>query len=465
MCVCLACTYTSEHREHDLVDFRQGISRHKDVIEEQLLRCHIKMSAIRHRLELVRKCEAHMQAAQSEIHQIALNFIEAIREKEQALLNDLTRFYGAATSDFVKKRDEFETLLDQLKSTCNLTEMVVKGKDIEMLLLKKQLCEKFNEFELVELEPVPDNINKKVLFVPGSVDLGYITEMSPSMEKKATATNTTVSENEDSDKENEEDVEEGEYQDQDQAQDEDESKKEEEEKQQEQRLVDSETQTTTTTTTTSSEEDKSTQTMPVQVVDADATAPHLNMNTLMMRSTTPTLSLSQQSSLDECESTSSSSSMSAPGAAATATSSSAQSTNNGGPVDRNKLSRRVRRHVKPGCSIAVMPSNEIIIVDPESNCVTVLDRRGKFRYGMSNSTKPCTETGHQLPSAVQFGHNTATATGTSGGGGGPSRLERAVRIHTPQGTLIVKLENEQIIEQPNVALAIHAYDRMAAENI
>jgi hypothetical protein len=102
------------------------------------------------------------------------------------------------------------------------------------------------------------------------------------------------------------------------------------------------------------------------------------------------------------------------------------------PIDRNKLGKRVRRHVKPGCSIAVLPSSEIIIVDPEANVLTVLDRRGKFRFGMSNGNKPCTETGHS-PQATQpptslFAHL--------------AKLERGIRIATPQGNLIIKLENE-----------------------
>lgn len=121
------------------------------------------------------------------------------------------------------------------------------------------------------------------------------------------------------------------------------------------------------------------------------------------------------------------------------------------PVDRNKLSRRVRRHVKPGCSIAVLPSSEIIIIDPESNTMSILDRRGKFRYGMSNSKQPCTESGN----VTSFGSVSLNNL---------PKIDRGIRIHTPQGNLIIKLENEVLTETPNVALAVHAYDRMAADN-
>ncbi len=79
------------------------------------------------------------------------------------------------------------------------------------------------------------------------------------------------------------------------------------------------------------------------------------------------------------------------------------------------MSRRVRRHVKPGCLLSVLPMNsDIIIIDPDSNSITILDKRGKHRYGIANS---------------QFKD-------TYG------KLDRGVRFQTPQGILTIKLEND-----------------------
>ena len=169
--MCVPCTYT-EHRDHDLVDFKEGISHHKDKIEENLRRCRLKISELRGRCESLRQCETRILYAQNEIHSVALSFVESIRQREKLLIEELEEFYGNETSEYLKKKEDFETFLDQLKSTCSLTEMVVKGKDIEMLLLKKQLCEKFNEFENIQLDPTPANLMKKVVFVPGVADLG-----------------------------------------------------------------------------------------------------------------------------------------------------------------------------------------------------------------------------------------------------------------------------------------------------
>jgi hypothetical protein len=48
------------------------------------------------------------------------------------------------------------------------------GKDIEILLLKKQLCEKFLEFQNVQIDSIPFSLFKKVHFEPGSVNLGKL---------------------------------------------------------------------------------------------------------------------------------------------------------------------------------------------------------------------------------------------------------------------------------------------------
>lgn len=57
---------------------------------------------------------------------------------------------------------------------------------------------------------------------------------------------------------------------------------------------------------------------------------------------------------------------------------------------------------------------------------------------MSNSNKPCSQEGHASNSA-QFG--------TAAFGHLP-RLDRGVRLLTPQGTLIVKLINESSVSSP-----------------
>lgn len=457
ICVCVPCTYT-DHRDHDLVDFKQGINHHKEAIEENLTRCRMQISDIRNRLELVRKCDTHILFAQNEIHTTAMAYIDSIREKEMALLADLNAFYGDETTDYIKKRDEMETFLDQLKSTCNLTEMVIKGKDIELLLLKKQLCEKFEEFQGIEMDSPPRNISKKVCFIPGSVDLGKITEVGAALvssmettKKPPFAASNSLDSNDDDNPKptrlNDTIFEENE----------------------ELEFDDVPEDSTTTNTAAVAQERKQSVDQQTQIFyrdmreilgdklreaesQTDIRMIHelVNQRSIFERprdtpkspyelktdakSTQTDIELSSSQSNSNLSLNSASTSSLSTSNPPLSTQSSLEEDVNA-PVDRNKLGKRVRRHVKPGCSIAVLPNSEIIIIDPESNCVTVLDRRGKFRFGMSNSNKQCNESGHQpanAPMVNPFGHL--------------AKLERGARILTPQGTLIIKLENNEANE-------------------
>ncbi len=173
--MCVPCTYT-EHRDHDLVDFKDGIKHHKQAIEDNLARCRHKIDELNSRCESLRTCESRILNAQNEIHTNAAKFVEAIHQSEKELTEELSEFYGYETNEYLKKKEDLETLLEQLKSTCSLTQMVVSGKDIEMLLLKKQLCDKFTEFDKIDVDPVPANLTRKVVFVPGVAELGKLTD-------------------------------------------------------------------------------------------------------------------------------------------------------------------------------------------------------------------------------------------------------------------------------------------------
>lgn len=74
--------------------------------------------------------------------------------------------------------------LDGLKSTCSLTELVLKGKDIELLLLKKQVQEKLSVMANVELKDLPRTVGKQICFVPGTVELGKLEDPDLNLDKK-----------------------------------------------------------------------------------------------------------------------------------------------------------------------------------------------------------------------------------------------------------------------------------------
>lgn len=62
--------------------------------------------------------------------------------KEKKLIDDLYEIYGLDVMDYVFKRNDMQVNVDSLKSMCSLMELVLRGKDIELLFFKKQVQEK-----------------------------------------------------------------------------------------------------------------------------------------------------------------------------------------------------------------------------------------------------------------------------------------------------------------------------------
>ena len=132
-------------------------------------------------LNVIRRCDANIAQIESSIHTLASTYEKSLRIKEQELVRQISELYGEETNEFIKRREELDEYFEQIKNTCSLTELVIHGKDIELLLVKKQLMEKFRELDAVELDPLPENICMRLDFQPGELHLGMlrICEMTP----------------------------------------------------------------------------------------------------------------------------------------------------------------------------------------------------------------------------------------------------------------------------------------------
>jgi tripartite motif-containing protein 56 len=179
-CICIACTYV-DHRDHDLADFRTAAAHHKAFINECLDGCKTRMGELEAYLHVIRRCDENIAQIESSIHSLASTYEKSLRIKEQELVQQISELYGEETNEFIKRREELDEYFEQIKNTCSLTELVIHGKDIELLLVKKQLMEKFRELDAVELDPLPENICMRLDFQPGELTLGTlkVCEMTP----------------------------------------------------------------------------------------------------------------------------------------------------------------------------------------------------------------------------------------------------------------------------------------------
>ncbi|CAF1098563.1 unnamed protein product [Adineta steineri] len=458
-CICIACTYV-DHRDHELADFRAAAANHKAYINECLDACKTRMNELEAYLSIIRRCDANIAQIEASIHALASTFEKSLRIKEQELVEQISELYGEETNEFIKRRDELDEYYEQIKNTCSLTELVIHGKDIELLLVKKQLMEKFRELDDVELDPLPENICMRLDFQPGQLHLGTlkVCEMTPVDDDEQEG--EIEEEEEGEEVEGEGEGEEGEREEGErQAEEEEEEEEREEEvgdeiKEEEQEVeIEDENKSTNDdaeNTNTNSEpiktfasiaiqtEDVSTTTQSVQTTEETSSTHEFNFeNGTAPRSPLP---VEENGSLS-------------PTALATSTSAPASisSDSNGNIYEQsNKLSRRVRRLLKPTCSVAVLPNTDVIILDCEQNLASILDKKGKFKYCFTSEI-PATE---RKGFAVSGFSSTASISTASAGS------NRTVRIPTQQGILCIKLKGERVSELP-FGFTVHAFNSIS----
>ncbi|CAF1660127.1 unnamed protein product [Rotaria magnacalcarata] len=475
-CICIACTY-ADHRDHELSDFRAAAANHKAYINECLDGCKARMSELEAYLNVIRRCDANIAQIEASIHSLASTFEKSLRIKEQELIQQITELYGDETNEFIKRREELDEYYEQIKNTCSLTELVIHGKDIELLLVKKQLLEKFRELDAVELDPLPENICMRIDFQPGQLTLGTlkICEVTPidddECEGELEEEEEVVVEEEgggageeqqhkqvgqhmvleeEAEEEEEEEGEEDDDNDDEEEEEEDDNDDEEEqedhtendEKNQINNKIDYNNINSKSNKTFASiaiqTEDVETTTQTVQTMDISFSTNDLNFeNGNLPTSLVPT---DENGSLSPTNIETSSS--------APPVISSDMNTNI--YEQSNKLSRRVRRLLKPTCSVAVLPNTDVIILDCEQNLASILDKKGKFKYCFTSEIPPTERKGF----AVSGFSSTASVSAA------PAGSNRTVRIPTQQGLLCIKLKGERVSELP-FGFTIHAFNSIS----
>ena len=136
--------------------------------------CKKKIQRFDDQLESLSRVETVIKQAEQQIHDTAIKFISDIRTREKHLIEELRNIYGSELMDYVDNKEDMSTTVEGLRSTCNLTEVILKGKDIELLLLKKDVQKKLTTLGEIEIKALPKTVDKVVNFIPGSIEVGVI---------------------------------------------------------------------------------------------------------------------------------------------------------------------------------------------------------------------------------------------------------------------------------------------------
>ena len=172
-CICVLCTF-NEHKDHEISQFGDAVTKYKENIEVLLGSCKEKITKFDTQLESLNSCSDIIKTVEQKVHDHAIKLIQDIRTREKSLIEELQNIYGKDCMDIIENKKDLSSQVDSLRSTCNLTEVILKGKDIELLLLKKDVQQKLATLNTVNIKDLPKTINKVVNFMPGMVNLGHI---------------------------------------------------------------------------------------------------------------------------------------------------------------------------------------------------------------------------------------------------------------------------------------------------
>ncbi len=172
-CICVLCTF-NEHKDHEITQFGEAVAKYKDNIQAMLDSCKEKINKYDTQIDSLNAVEEIIKEAEQNVHDCAIKFISDIRTREKNLIEELRNLYGKELMDYIDNKKDMATTVDGLRSTCNLTEVILKGKDIELLLLKKDVQKKLSSLGDINIKNLPKTINKKVTFMAGSLDLGVM---------------------------------------------------------------------------------------------------------------------------------------------------------------------------------------------------------------------------------------------------------------------------------------------------
>lgn len=176
-CICVVCTF-QEHRDHEICSFSEGYSKYKSSLESLLNNCKSRFDVVQERINVMNQCETILKETRDNIRDLAISYIQQVRSTEKELLKEVDSYFGENIMAFLENKDWLQENLDGLQNACNLTDIIMRDKGVEMLLLKKEMQNKLMSLMQPTLPDLPEdvmNFTTKIKFIPGGVKFGKLT--------------------------------------------------------------------------------------------------------------------------------------------------------------------------------------------------------------------------------------------------------------------------------------------------
>ena len=75
---------------------------------------------------------------------------------------DLYDVYGEETVTFLKEKARLKDSIDDMQTTCKLTDIVLENNNVEMLLLKREIEERLGVILVANVQELPGSISQRV---------------------------------------------------------------------------------------------------------------------------------------------------------------------------------------------------------------------------------------------------------------------------------------------------------------
>lgn len=192
-CVCVLCTF-KEHRQHRVTQFAEAVTAYKAAMETMVDRCLEKMDRFDGHIAALTRCEDILVTVRDKIRTTAASFVREIETREKQLLTELDNIYGSECLEYVDRKQDLGNHVENFRSTCKLAKTILGGKDMELLLIRKDVQVKLDSLNAVELKALPPTVAKVVEFVSGDVDFGHLLDRdrplltTMTVQKKSTET-------------------------------------------------------------------------------------------------------------------------------------------------------------------------------------------------------------------------------------------------------------------------------------
>ncbi|XP_027048420.1 E3 ubiquitin-protein ligase TRIM71-like isoform X1 [Pocillopora damicornis] len=168
--ICRECTMTSHSTERhkytqltDTIDKQtQNISQ---LVEKLKRKVPIVTQSTKDVEEVTCRLEARAEVAKSEIQKCFPRILKALQDREKGMMAEVETMVQRKSKVLGIQQERLENELKRLTTTCNFTEEVLRhGNSVEILVIKKQLCDRLNDLISTKFQGEPEE-NDVIYFV------------------------------------------------------------------------------------------------------------------------------------------------------------------------------------------------------------------------------------------------------------------------------------------------------------